>query len=43
MDVLFEKNKVRQETKDFEYDIEVDFEGVKLESGWDSGDDVIEF
>ena len=44
MDVLFEKHKVRQENEDFEYDIEVDFEGgARLESGWDSGDDVIEF
>ena len=44
MDLLFEKNKVCQENKDFEYDIDVDFErGAKVESGWDSGDDVIEF
>ncbi|KAI6660594.1 Centrosomal protein of 19 kDa [Oopsacas minuta] len=41
MNILFEKNKISQNDKDYEYDIDMDFEkGVKLESGWDSGDEV---
>ena len=41
MSFLFEKNKISQEDKEYEYDVEMDFtKGVKLESGWDSGDEI---
>ena len=41
MDILFEKNKISQGDRDYEYDIEMDFANeVKLESGWDSGDEI---
>ena len=41
MNTLFEKNKISQDDQNYEYDIEMDFaDGAKLESGWDSGDEI---
>lgn len=36
MDILFEANRIKPGDEGFEYNKEVDFGGVKIESGWDS-------
>lgn len=39
MDKEFEMNRIRPGDKDFVYDKEVEFNGGKIESGWDEEDD----
>ena len=39
MDKEFEKNRIRPGDEDFVYDKEVEFNDVKIESGWDDDDD----
>ena len=39
MDKDFEKNRIRPGDVDFVYDKEVEFNGGKIESGWDDEDD----
>jgi len=38
MDVLFVKNQVKPDEPEFEYDKQKDFEGEKIESGWDEAE-----
>ena len=39
MDEEFEKNRIRPDDANFEYDKEVEFDIGKVESGWDEDDD----
>lgn len=39
MDTVFQANQLKPGDSNYIYDKEVEFDGPKIESGWDSGDD----
>lgn len=43
MDVLFEANRVKPGDPNYQYDLAMDFEHGKVESGWDSNNSQSDF